>query len=645
MKKYILAILAYLSISFSSLIVEASAATGDNSYDGMGRIVLEKNMVNNVNTLTQDMFYKGETSHRVPNINTIFVIQYDFVLAEDITIPENCVLKFDGGSISGIYILKGNNTKIIGNGHIFNGCQFTGYFSIKEAKAEWFGVESSNTDNSSQINYALKFLRSTTVKILSFHTGRFNVKDVVTFGADNDGYSVNRSGWDFIIEGAGQGSSLPLSSGGGAWGTTFAISDFGCFFVNMLSEASGWGRSGVIRNCSFVGEKGTERGIIINQSFPFEISNCYFYGLGAAISLTGGAYYCNIFNCRFRSNDYCIKTLTSEEEYYNNNGANNNQVHNCTFQHNNYTIYLPVGGGWHIYDCDIEPENGEMYLGSYNFMDNMRIERNKRDRCIIRIGSNNILRNVSLIHAGGHQSAKLVQIEGSHNDLEISLSGAYVNALIDKVGNNKINIFKWAPLSIDYLILPITDDITIEGVNNKLPTEQGTNLITSIGHQGGIIDAYSYYPGISVGRYTNGCQAKSSDKNANYAVAIFVPFADFTVNVESNIGFGAIDNTPVYVIKKSATLFNSLGLYGGLSTIVYCSLSYGKPCFSGYDASISAIRKMSDGTTIINLSSLKYNRCFGDKDGVYLHINSDAIFMYKGQRYTYDVANDKFSLY
>ena len=169
MKKYILAILAYLSISFSSLIVEASAATGDNSYDGMGRIVLEKNMVNNVNTLTQDMFYKGETSHRVPNINTIFVIQYDFVLAEDITIPENCVLKFDGGSISGIYILKGNNTKIIGNGHIFNGCQFTGYFSIKEAKAEWFGVESSNTDNSSQINYALKFLRSTTVKILSFH--------------------------------------------------------------------------------------------------------------------------------------------------------------------------------------------------------------------------------------------------------------------------------------------------------------------------------------------------------------------------------------------------------------------------------------------------------------------------------------------
>ena len=362
MKKYILAILAYLSISFSSLIVEASAATGDNSYDGMGRIVLEKNMVNNVNTLTQDMFYKGETSHRVPNINTIFVIQYDFVLAEDITIPENCVLKFDGGSISGIYILKGNNTKIIGNGHIFNGCQFTGYFSIKEAKAEWFGVESSNTDNSSQINYALKFLRSTTVKILSFHTGRFNVKDVVTFGADNDGYSVNRSGWDFIIEGAGQGSSLPLSSGGGAWGTTFAISDFGCFFVNMLSEASGWGRSGVIRNCSFVGEKGTERGIIINQSFPFEISNCYFYGLGAAISLTGGAYYCNIFNCRFRSNDYCIKTLTSEEEYYNNNGANNNQVHNCTFQHNNYTIYLPVGGGWHIYDCDIEPENGEMYL-------------------------------------------------------------------------------------------------------------------------------------------------------------------------------------------------------------------------------------------------------------------------------------------
>lgn len=69
-KKYIFVILACLSISFSSLIVEAAAATGEYSYDGMGRVVLEKNMVNNVNTLTQDMFYKGDPGSRVPNINT-----------------------------------------------------------------------------------------------------------------------------------------------------------------------------------------------------------------------------------------------------------------------------------------------------------------------------------------------------------------------------------------------------------------------------------------------------------------------------------------------------------------------------------------------------------------------------------------------
>ena len=57
----------------------------------MGRVVLRKNLIDGVNTLTQSMINKN---------NTIYVIQYDFTLDEDITIPENCVLEFDGGSIS-----------------------------------------------------------------------------------------------------------------------------------------------------------------------------------------------------------------------------------------------------------------------------------------------------------------------------------------------------------------------------------------------------------------------------------------------------------------------------------------------------------------------------------------------------------------
>ena len=66
-------------------------------------IILKKNLVNGVNTLTQEM---------MSAINTKYVIKYDYMLGEDITIPTNCVLKFDGGSISGNVILIGNDTVI-----------------------------------------------------------------------------------------------------------------------------------------------------------------------------------------------------------------------------------------------------------------------------------------------------------------------------------------------------------------------------------------------------------------------------------------------------------------------------------------------------------------------------------------------------
>ena len=75
------------------------------TYSGMGRKILRKNIISGVNTLTQSMVNKT---------NTIYVIRYDFTLGEDITIPENCILEFDGGSLSGNQIITCNETRIIG---------------------------------------------------------------------------------------------------------------------------------------------------------------------------------------------------------------------------------------------------------------------------------------------------------------------------------------------------------------------------------------------------------------------------------------------------------------------------------------------------------------------------------------------------
>lgn len=66
----------------------------------MERVVLKGNDSSGVNViLTQDMLYKSENGIKVPSTNTIFVIQDDFVLAEDITIPNDCILEFEGGSL------------------------------------------------------------------------------------------------------------------------------------------------------------------------------------------------------------------------------------------------------------------------------------------------------------------------------------------------------------------------------------------------------------------------------------------------------------------------------------------------------------------------------------------------------------------
>lgn len=102
------------------------------SFSGLGRVYLRKNIVGDKNVLTQAMINKA---------NTIYVIQYDYDLKEaSINIPENCVLQFDGGSLSNGTIV-GNNTKIKTElEKIFNNITIDGNWNVVEAHPEWFGA-------------------------------------------------------------------------------------------------------------------------------------------------------------------------------------------------------------------------------------------------------------------------------------------------------------------------------------------------------------------------------------------------------------------------------------------------------------------------------------------------------------------------
>ena len=112
---------------------------------------------------TGDNRYELEQSDFIRE-NTEYVIKYDFFLRENITIPANCTLKFEGGSISGggnNNIIEGNNTYIkAGNNPIFDNVYLLGncygadeytynicWFKGNSFSDKWYAVRKSLQTN------------------------------------------------------------------------------------------------------------------------------------------------------------------------------------------------------------------------------------------------------------------------------------------------------------------------------------------------------------------------------------------------------------------------------------------------------------------------------------------------------------------
>ena len=116
------------------------------NFSGLGKVYLRKNIVEvkqedgsviHKNILTQDMINKP---------NTRYIIQYDFNLNEqEITIPESCILDFQGGSLSnGKLVSDYYNTYIISKtlNIFYSTLKFHGYFKLDKITANYFAAES-----------------------------------------------------------------------------------------------------------------------------------------------------------------------------------------------------------------------------------------------------------------------------------------------------------------------------------------------------------------------------------------------------------------------------------------------------------------------------------------------------------------------
>lgn len=135
----------------TSAVINVNVQSNDTPQAQYKTVVLKPNMVDDVNTLTQAML----TAH---GQNTKFVIKYDFTLGEDITVPANCVLEFDGGSISASGsndTITGANTGIqAGLVKIFNtNVTLAGTWNVAEAYSEWFD---NDVNKSLSINKCLQ---------------------------------------------------------------------------------------------------------------------------------------------------------------------------------------------------------------------------------------------------------------------------------------------------------------------------------------------------------------------------------------------------------------------------------------------------------------------------------------------------------
>lgn len=99
-----------------------------DAINGMGYVILRKGKA---------------LSEQIVNADTIYEVRYDFALDTDFSMPENCTLRFNGGSLSGAYTLTLNATYIEADDEQVFGDDLSvvGTPANNEGLAEWFGAK------------------------------------------------------------------------------------------------------------------------------------------------------------------------------------------------------------------------------------------------------------------------------------------------------------------------------------------------------------------------------------------------------------------------------------------------------------------------------------------------------------------------
>ena len=313
----------------------------NDPFNSLSRVVLEKNIVGGVNTLTQSMVNKA---------NTIYVIQDDFVLREDVSIPVNCILEFEGGSISGKSITFQEVLIRSNNNYAFRNIRLYGSVRNTELLADWF--IDSDKDCTVQLQWLINLLETSNGGTIKFGNHVYNV-----------GYLAVYSKVSLV--GQGQGSTI-IKSG------RIPVNNEAIITVAPTSTLVS------IENMSIVG-------------------NSSINGIGTSVAVSDVETH----------SDYYFQENENDKRVQNRLAYKNLHVRNVYVGHcKNGIVISNIGIRVTVDDCDIKycAENGIVNGGNDNFFSKLYIEH--CGLCGFKEqGSNSKLSNIKSIFNGDNDPA------------------------------------------------------------------------------------------------------------------------------------------------------------------------------------------------------------------------------------------------
>jgi hypothetical protein len=278
--------------------------------------------------------YNMLTQSMMQAINTIYVIQYDFTLGENITVPANCVLEFDGGSISAgsdenMDTITGNNTALIsGQEEIFDSnIIIAGTWNIENIYDAWFENGNNLLSNILVMNSA------------SIQTNIYISKNLIVYPTSFDGFLIKSNTTLYNTGSITKGGNEPVNS---------ILGIYGAENVSIIGGS-------IIGNADAVSTSEYGHGIYVQGSrniniFNVTVEKCHGDGIDFYPTTNNNEVVCSS-NCRVEN---CIVAECGRDGV----GAiciDGLIIENCTIKNNGIGNLLGSA-------MDLEPNNSNEYI-------------------------------------------------------------------------------------------------------------------------------------------------------------------------------------------------------------------------------------------------------------------------------------------